>query len=727
MQIKIQDPFYERELMDKNVPNSNSNITFTREERKYIKDVGVIKVAYNPSWVPYEFTDKAGIYKGITADVFRRISTITGLKFEYYPYGSAEAEDADMISCFDHDYDEAERRHLLLSDIYMSVPLMLVRRNDKVFDSAEDTVTAAPMSLSATVNKLEKKGYSFRYYATASQCLDEVKKDNDVEQTLQSSFSAEILLDDTRYAGLAGIPLQGYRFNACIALKNDEDFVLNNIINKAILYISDQEIDNIVIRHVPENKEINIGTIMRKMPLDILLLLTLFLAVLVVALTFAFITKSRSMKRIKALLYEDQLTESLSQEGFELLAKKRIESGKEDMYILNFDIYKFQIYNETFGREVGDRLLRNVAAAYRRCFSEKELLARVYADHFVGLAFSGSLDELKNRLSLMTDDLSRMLEEGSIIVNYGIYRIEDAGIPVDTMMNYAAAAKWTVKGNSEKYIGVFDADVYKSLLENSELISDFDAAAKRGEFVSYIQAKYDGESGKICGGEALVRWVRPDGTIIPPVRFIGLFEKSGQILRLDFIVMEQVCRLLRSAIDSGLTARPVSVNFSRLHLRYGDFTAKVTETAARYGIPSSLIEIECTESVVTEELDTILQVFTELREAGFSIALDDFGSGYSSLNTLINIPMDVIKLDRGFLLQREADRIRSEEVIRTIITLAHRLSFTVVAEGVETEDQLDFLRRAATSAPSCASRVLGRPASRHADARRWRAPRPRNP
>lgn len=262
------------------------------------------------------------------------------------------------------------------------------------------------------------------------------------------------------------------------------------------------------------------------------------------------------------------------------------------------------------------------------------------------------------------------------------------------MMDYAAAAKLTVKGNSEKYIGVFDGRIYKKLRENSELISGFDAAAAHGEFIPYIQAKYDGESGRISGGEALVRWKCPDGRIIPPARFISLFEKSGQITRLDFIILEQVCLLLRSVIDAGLTALPISVNFSRLHLHDADFVAKIREAAAKYDIPSRLIEIECTESVVAEDLNTIRQVFSELKKEGFSIALDDFGSGYSSLNTLISIPMDVIKLDRGFLLQRETDRASSEEVVETIISLAHKLSFKVVAEGVESRDQLDFLRRA---------------------------------
>ncbi|MDO4560160.1 MAG: EAL domain-containing protein [bacterium] len=695
MQIKIQNPFYEKELSAKNIPSSNRYITFTREEREYIKNAGVIKVAYDPSWMPYEFTDKSGRYNGITADVFHRISAITGLQFAYHPNGSAEGRGADLISCFDHDYDEAEKRRLLLTDIYMSVPLMLVRRSDKVFDSTGDTVTAVPRWLSSPANRLVKEGYSFRYYETAAQCCDEVKRDNDVDQALLSSFTAELLLDDTKYAGLVGVALQGYSLNACIALTNADDFVLNNILNKAILYISDQEIDNIVIKHVLENKEINIGAIIKKMPLDVLLLFMFVLVVLVVALTFAFITKSRSMKRVKALLYQDQLTGALSQAGFELSAKNKIAGAREDMYVIDFDIYKFQIYNEIFSRESGDLLLREIAGAYRRYFTDKrDLLARVYADHFVALAFSESLDELKTRISRMSDDIKLMLKEQSIIVNYGIYRISDREIPVDIMMNYAAAAKWTVKGNSEKYIGVFDGRIYKKSLENSELISSFDGAAERGEFIPYIQAKYDGVSEKISGGEALVRWVCPDGRIIPPSRFIGLFEKSGQILRLDFIILEQVCRILRQIIDGGRKAVPISVNFSRLHLHDGDFLAKVKAMTAKYEVPNGLIEIECTESIVTEDMETILPVFAELRRAGFSIAMDDFGSGYSSLNTLISIPMDVIKLDRGFLLQRETDRLRSEEVIETVIALAHKLSFKVVAEGVESRDQLDFLRQA---------------------------------
>ncbi|MCQ4764955.1 EAL domain-containing protein [Cloacibacillus evryensis] len=693
-QIKIQNPLYEKELSEKHIFRSSRYITFTREEQEYIKRAGKIKVAYDPNWLPYEFTDKDGKYRGITSDVFERISAVTGLDFVYCPADSPQAADADLISCFDHDYDEAEKHGLLMTDIYMRVPLMLVRRSDKVFDSTKDTVTVAPESLRASGKKLKKEGYLLRYCRTSGQCLEEVVKDNDVDQTLLSSFSAEILLDESRYRGLFGVVLQGYWFNACIALTDDGNAMLHDIINKAVLYISDQEVDNIVIRHVLENKEINLGTIIKKMPADVLMLALILLAVMVIALTFASITKSRSMKRIKDLLYNDQLTGALSQAGFERGLRKRAASDADSLYIIDFDVYKFQIYNETFGREEGDLLLLEIAAVYRRYFADGGLLARIYADHFAALALCGGIDELRERIVSMTDELKRSLKERSIIVNYGIYPIDDRKMPADMMMDYAAAAKLTVKGNSEKYIGVFDGRIYKKLRENSELISGFDAAAAHGEFIPYIQAKYDGESGRISGGEALVRWKCPDGRIIPPARFISLFEKSGQITRLDFIILEQVCLLLRSVIDAGLTALPISVNFSRPHLHDADFVAKIREAAAKYDISSRLIEIECTESVVAEDLNTIRQVFSELKKEGFSIALDDFGSGYSSLNTLISIPMDVIKLDRGFLLQRETDRASSEEVVETIISLAHKLSFKVVAEGVESRDQLDFLRRA---------------------------------
>lgn len=216
-------------------------------------------------------------------------------------------------------------------------------------------------------------------------------------------------------------------------------------------------------------------------------------------------------------------------------------------------------------------------------------------------------------------------------------------------------------------------------------------AVAEGNIKAYYQPKYDALNSRLVGAEALARWIPADGIVISPDMFVPPLEKTGGITELDWYILEQVCAMVKSQLDNGVTAVPVSVNFSRMHTLENDFIQKLCGTVDRYGIPHKLIEAEITESALADGGESLIDFVRKIREAGFSVAIDDFGSGLSSLNFVKDVPADIIKIDKS-LLSSNCEDEKERIVLESIFGFANRLDLVTVAEGVETEQQLGFLR-----------------------------------
>jgi EAL domain-containing protein (putative c-di-GMP-specific phosphodiesterase class I) len=229
------------------------------------------------------------------------------------------------------------------------------------------------------------------------------------------------------------------------------------------------------------------------------------------------------------------------------------------------------------------------------------------------------------------------------------------------------------------------------IVDIGEVIRDVEEAMERRELKAYYQPQYNALTNKIVSAEALVRWVKPDGTLVPPAAFIPVMEVSEKINPVDWYMLDEVCKMLKTRIDDGKKVVPVSVNFSRWHVKEEDYIQRLCGIVDGYGIAHNLIEVEITESALVNEADTIGRWIDGIRANGFSIALDDFGSGLSSLEFVKNMPIDVLKIDKS-LLSHNCKDDKERVVLESIFYFANRLKFTTVAEGVETEEQLGFLR-----------------------------------
>lgn len=225
----------------------------------------------------------------------------------------------------------------------------------------------------------------------------------------------------------------------------------------------------------------------------------------------------------------------------------------------------------------------------------------------------------------------------------------------------------------------------------SEILNDIKDAMNKGELKAFYQPQYDAITGKLVSAEALVRWIRSDGTIVPPMAFIPELERNNAVADVDWYIFEEVCRLLTEQKNSGDRLFPVSVNFSRQHIRESDFAGRLSQVADKYNVPHDLLEVEITESAMVNESYRIFEWISEIRSAGFRVAIDDFGSGLSSLSFVKDMPADVLKIDKS-LLSHNCENEKERIVLESIFYFANRLNLTTVAEGVETKEQLEFLR-----------------------------------
>ncbi len=388
----------------------------------------------------------------------------------------------------------------------------------------------------------------------------------------------------------------------------------------------------------------------------------------------------------------DSLTDLLNAEAFYRKAANYIHlNDDKNLAIIAVDIDKFRLINDRYGIDAGNKCLKVLGGEIRHLLSRELPAGRYQADMF-SLLFAYESEQ--DFLDLMTD-LSKAVKglpelPTSLSLVYGIYKIVDRDIPVRLMCDRARAAKKQVKGSALSNYAVYDDVIRLKMREQAEIENEMEQALANGEFVMYLQPQIDIRKGKICGAEALVRWKHPAKGILVPANFLSLFEDNGFITRLDLYMWEQACRYIVDLQNRGIMI-PISVNVSRRHVGETDIVHILSGLTKKYGIENRYLEIEITENLFLEDVTELFEEMGELKRRGFRILMDDFGSGYSSLNMLRKAPIDTMKIDRFFL-----DEIMSTErgkiIVESSVRMAKMIGLDVIAEGVETEEQLEFLK-----------------------------------
>lgn len=384
----------------------------------------------------------------------------------------------------------------------------------------------------------------------------------------------------------------------------------------------------------------------------------------------------------------DRLTGLYSREYFYQKVAERLAEDPDTPYaIVCSNIENFKMYNDIFGTKAGDRVLKNIAEAGRALTGEDGLCARYGADRFLYLQKQEALSGYLRQDSF----LNKLVNVKDISLKWGVYKITAPSVPVEKMCDRAFLVADSIKGRYNQTVAVYDDVLRDKLLREQAITESMETALAEGQFAVYLQPKYWLKGNILSGAEALARWIHPELGFLSPAEFIPLFEKNGFITRLDRFVWEQTCKLLRRWRQEGYPAIPVSVNVSRADVYQEDLPETLTNLVERYGIEPQQFHLELTESAYTENPNQIITMVDELRRRGFVIEMDDFGSGYSSLNMLSQVHFDILKLDMKFI-QTETAKPGEMSIMRFVVNLAKWLNLSTVAEGAETKAQVERLQ-----------------------------------
>lgn len=400
-----------------------------------------------------------------------------------------------------------------------------------------------------------------------------------------------------------------------------------------------------------------------------------------------------AFNQLKYLAEYDELTGIYNKNRFFDATHEILGIGNSDNYVfIRFDIVRFQLVNSFFGMEEGDKLLKYLAhsiSAYGKYLQEYSY-GRIEADTFAVCLPYESDSSVREFVDYIRDELRRYPIDFDIVPVFGVFVVTNRSMPVNSMLDKANLAAKGIKGDYVSGVAYYTEDMGRQLETEQELTNEMNEAIETRQFVVYIQPKYRLDNREPCGGEALVRWQHPERGLIPPGVFIPVFERNGFIVKLDYYVWELVCSKLGRWIAEGYNPQPISVNLSRVNLYNNDLVDTLSELTARYGVPNRLLNLEITENVYTNNPDIMRDMISKLRARGFIVLMDDFGSGYSSLNMLKDIEIDMLKIDVKFL-SNTTNSARSRSIISSVISMAKRISIGTIVEGVENVEQTEFL------------------------------------
>lgn len=411
----------------------------------------------------------------------------------------------------------------------------------------------------------------------------------------------------------------------------------------------------------------------------------------------AFINIKNRTQEVNSLAAEryrathDPLTGLYNKEFFYEQVRQTLTDNADEKYLLICsDIGNFKMVNDVFGTGCGDKVLIRISKSLRKLTQPGQIYGRIDNDGFALLMKKVDYDENYFRTVPQAQVYVEHNIEYPIRLYLGVYEIKNKELPVSVMCDRAKMAIETIKGNYQERLAYYDEKLRESVLLEQQMMSDFDEAIEQGQFQIYLQPQVNG-MGEVHGAEALVRWIHPTKGYMPPSEFIDIFEKNGTIVRLDQHVWELACRKLKEWKDEGQTDWYLSVNISPKDFYFVDVYEAITSLVKKYEISPKNLHLEVTETSMMTEIQQRIQMIEKLQKFGFVVEMDDFGSGYSSLNMLKDIHVDVLKVDMVFL-EKTTEVERSKKILRTVIALAQELDMVAIVEGVETKEQLMFLK-----------------------------------
>lgn len=699
--IRKENPYFNGDLYREYYSTSYENlIGLTREEADCIKEIGIFKVAIWKDFYPICYIDKnSGEYRGIYGDLWNRIASYAGIQAEFIQVSSYEEAlqelekgKVDIISSM---YQSNQKKETDLFDCtsnFFNATYTFVTKEGMDIWQKEEYLLALP-KYSIGIESYVKEifpNWNIIDFNSIEDCMNAVSNGT-ADLTLLDSIFLQTIINLQSYKNLTTVTTIDVELSICMAVSSEYGNILCNILNKAIGQISQDEVNKIVTKNIINaSYPATSGSFVSKYGW----ILLLALAILIIL----FVIMGQIIHKHKKYDKEDPLTKIWSYNKFVIATQHMIEKNKDQSYyLLTADVDKFKYINDHYGSDFGDFILQNIAFILIKNLDHKGYCARGIADRFYIMFEKSEQNQIfKNILEGKSEEfyINNRGKNFHIPIKFGVFEIakDSCNCSITECIDKANIAKATIKGNRNKYIAFYDKTLEQKILNENEIESMMEEALQNHEFIVYYQPKYDLQTEALIGAEALVRWQHPKKGMITPDNFIPLFEKNGFIVSLDFYVYEEVIKKMHDWLEKGKRIIPIAINMSRMHISTKDFVERLMNLVDRFAIPAEYIEIELTESVLGEDTKNIFELLTNLKELGFQISIDDFGTGFSSLTLLKEMPVDILKIDKGFLQQTQ-NSSRSQIIIEQVVEMAKKIHIKTICEGVETEEQAEFLKK----------------------------------
>lgn len=697
-QIQLENPYFNSKLDQKYYDlQTKTAISFTRQELDFIKNSPAIPCTYVPNAAPVNsYDESAHTVCGISVEVCNLLEERTGLTFQWInPASSDEAiemvqQGKALLLAAKYDvFNWAEQNHVTLTEPYLLGQMVMIT-NESV---PTDTVALYNQdSQSRLVAEAVSADTQMKLYPSIHDCIDAVLK-GEASTTYANSTIASFVLNNPKYSGLHTTPLYGFSADVAMAVSDYADPLLLSVLNKGLRNISSTEMNEIILAQRKQQQGGALATYLYLHPVEIISLVTAVFLALIIVLYLSRHAKKKATESIQDALYMDSLTGHPNYYAFVQEATAMVKKHPEGFAMIYLDIHRFKAINDTFGYEMGDQILLATSDLLLCFLTPEERFARVHADIFALLLKYNTAEELRERLDVLASQLEHLSSGNFHAVNPifcgGVYLLRKNFDTLDRAFDRANYAKSSLANHFSNIFVFYDDIMRNQALNEKSLESSMQTALDRGEFIPYYQPKVDALTGKVIGAEALVRWHHPEKGCLSPGAFLPFYEKNGFIVKIDLYIFELVCRDMHSWNQAGYPPIPVSVNFSRRNIQDQQLPKLLYEIAARYQIPTNLLEIEITETEELENTEVAVNFVNALRSYGFCISIDDYGTGYSSISFLQILPLNTLKLDRQFVMNA-MQTTKAKDIMRNLVSSMQRNNIRILCEGIETAEQRDF-------------------------------------
>ena len=707
--IKLENPNFSNELKEKYFGEGSQNmLEYTEEERKFLNVRHNYVVVLSKEQYPISYISNGTMeYQGIGKEVLEKIETQTGVEFKVVyvdTYEEAKSlhnnREADLLCGVVVDSqnikslnseNKRNASNIRYTNAFYEIDLAFVGRKNTNFD--EPLLVAVPAYMEVALPGLQDmyNSYNCVIYESDNACFDAILN-KDVDVAIQSDLKINELIIYDKYKSLQNLKYVpgSYASTFCV---NAEDEIIVAIVNKAIKSISSASmatIENNNIQHIAmQNMSVKDFLKVYKWQITAVMIVII---ILIVAVSLYMRYKREEADKEKA--YRDSIANISSMEKFRIDVEPIVKgSYKKGYYIIVIDIDKFKVINTLFGYEKGDQVIAFVAKILQSNLKVCDFVTRSNADNFIVLKHGENETEVANYLKTVFREINTAIYEHHnnyrMMLKAGIYPIDETDNNISNIIDKAGMAKKTI-GQIHQSTYAFYSDVMRQrAIEEKTLENEMEDALEENQFCIYLQPQIDLATKKIVSAEALVRWIHPERGMIPPFKFIPIFENNGFISKLDTFVWEEAARTLKKWKENNQIMVPIAINLSRVDVEQDDVVERLTGLSEKYNLGTQWIKMELTESMYTEQGSLVMKRMTDIQNYGFKVAVDDFGSGYSSLHMLKKMPIDILKIDKSFL-DEDMDT-KDEVVIRDVISMGKHLNLQIIVEGVETKEQSDFL------------------------------------